>query len=129
MDGKPAYETTIGEAVDGVSCDDQFFLYQQNFSKHFTINYVIHFYLNLVIRIFKLQVTSLKESSTSKENGNEFKELASRDDLLVLNNYLSDKSYISGYVISQDDIIVAHLLKQQMNDATLKNLLEQTEFR
>jgi glycyl-tRNA synthetase len=37
MDGKPAYETTIGEAVDGVSCDDQFFLYQQNFSKHFNL--------------------------------------------------------------------------------------------
>jgi hypothetical protein len=71
----------------------------------------------------------LKESSTPKENGNEFKELASRDDLLVLNNYLSDKSYISGYVISQDDIIVARLLEQKMNDATLKNLLEQTEFR
>ena len=41
-----------------------------------------------------------------------FNGLETQRDLIALNNYLSDTSYISGFGISKDDILVARRLER-----------------
>ena len=51
------------------------------------------------------------------------------EDFVELNNFLSDKSYIFGYTLSYDDIIVAQHLENNTDPARLEEILKQQKFR
>ena len=52
-----------------------------------------------------------------------FNGLETQGDLIALNNYLSDTSYISGFGISKDDILVARRLERiNENDPDMRFL-------
>ena len=61
--------------------------------------------------------------------GTNFNGLEKQEDLIALDNYLADKSYISGYNISQDDVLVTRRLEQLLIDPKMKIVLNISSLR
>ena len=61
--------------------------------------------------------------------GTNFNGLEKQEDLIALDNYLADKSYISGYNISQDDVLVTRRLEQLLIDPKMKIVLNLSSLR
>ena len=82
----------------------------------------------ILINVSKSQVASLNGPSTTSCKAR-FECLEKEDDFVHLNNFLSDKSFISGYTISRDDIIVSWYLENYSTPARLEEILKQHNFR
>jgi len=59
-----------------------------------------------------LQKESTKDIPMTSPISTNFNGLETQGDLIALNNYLSDTSYISGFGLSKDDILVARRLER-----------------
>ena len=72
-----------------------------------------------------LQKKSTKDIPITSTISTNFNGLETKGDLIALNNYLSDTSYISGFGISIDDISVARRLERiNENDPGMRFLNE-----
>ena len=77
----------------------------------------------------KFQGAQVKESSSTSARKSQFESLEKEDDFVELNNFLSDKSFISGYTISRDDIVIALHLEKYTSPARLEEVLKHQKFR
>ena len=77
---------------------------------------------------YNFQINTPIESQ-SPFNESYSKYLEKDEDFVELNDFLSNKSYISGYTISYDDIIVAMHLENNTNPTRLEEILKQHKFR